>query len=196
MDRERRGTGWILNSPPSGPQCLAFYQSERRLYSMVFWKFSLKFLVCSFLKSRHPEGQILKSLGCCAGCPWPGHGEPLGVFLIKSVDHINVLDESFVSVMGHGLEIGRVPAWKEKNVWCKTVAEAGLRAESRGGVNSWVETKMGRGRRGSGWCHVPVKRLSSSSIVPTNEMGHTRRKADLSKAEFGELMGYPVRNVS
>ena len=55
---------------------------------------------------------------------------------------------------------------------------------------------MGRGRRGSGWCHVPVKRLSSSSIVPTNERGHTRRKADLSKAEFGELMGYPVRNVS
>ena len=41
------------------------------------------------------------------------HGE---FFLIKSVDHINVLDKSFISIMGHGLEIGRVPAWREKNV--------------------------------------------------------------------------------
>ena len=31
--------------------------------------------------------------------------------------------------------------------------------------------------------------------MPTDEMGHTR-KADLSKAEFGELIEYPVRNVN
>lgn len=141
----KRGQGLNSNSPPSCHQCLTFYQSEHRFYNMVFWKFSLKFLVCSFLKSRHPECQILKSLECCVGCSWPGHGEPLRVFLIKSVDHINVLDKSFISIMGHGLEIGRVPAWREKNVWCKTVAVAGLRADSRGGVNSGVGDKDGKG---------------------------------------------------
>jgi len=57
----------------------------------------------------------------------------------------------------------------------------------------WRQRWERRGRS-SGWCHVPVD--LASSMVPTNEVGHTRRKADSSKAEFGELIGYPVRSVS
>ncbi|XP_070638381.1 shieldin complex subunit 2 isoform X7 [Bos indicus] len=67
----------------------------------LFYKaFSLKFLVCSFLKSRHPECQILKSLECCVGCSWPGHGEPLFLDVTIHEDHWvgeTVLQSTFTS---------------------------------------------------------------------------------------------------
>ena len=193
MDQEKGAKGWILNFPPSCHQWLTFYESEHRFYNMVFWKFSLKFLICSLLKSRHPECQIVKSFECYTGCSWPGHGEPLRVFLIKSVDHINVVDKSFISIMGHGLEIGRGPPWREKNVWCKTSrGRAAGRFKRRSQQLGWRQNWDRRGRS-SGWCYVLID--LASSIVPTDEMGHTR-KADLSKAEFGELIEYPVRNVN
>ncbi|XP_048074623.1 shieldin complex subunit 2 isoform X5 [Ursus arctos] len=47
----------------------------------LFWKF----LTFFFLKSRHPDGQIMRSLESCSSSSWPGSGELLNVTVYE--DH-------------------------------------------------------------------------------------------------------------
>lgn len=66
-------------------------------------------------------------------------------FLNQSTDHINVLEKSLISTGGHGLEMGRGPARRERNVRYKT-ALAGPWGDSRGRINrSGFGDKGGKG---------------------------------------------------
>ena len=151
------------------------------------------FLFVPFWRAGILNVRSWKALNAILVVPGQAMGSHWEFFLIKSVDHINVVDKSFISIMGHGLEIGRGPPWREKNVWCKTSrGRAAGRFKRRSQQLGWRQNWDRRGRS-SGWCYVLID--LASSIVPTDEMGHTR-KADLSKAEFGELIEYPVRNVN